>query len=269
MRPAYWRLALDWAAVQPKRDEAPQWDRRSDGCMRGLPPCAPFAGIRDELRAVASQQRAGGGFEVVVALSGVPDWAAHAPGGCERAGTRPRSRPLRNDAVPAYRALVRSLLDVARAEGVELRWWSPWNEPNHPAFISPQRAHCRVGSTALAPGVYARLVRALATELDAAPGDQRIVLGDLAGLVRPRRYGAGVAEFVRELPSDVVCAGPVWAQHAYAGGGEGGPGAVDELERALASRGGCAARARIWVTETGSGAPHAGRARSRGDEQLR
>ncbi len=27
-------------------------------------------------------------------------------------------------------------------QGAELRYWSPWNEPNHPYFISPQRLVC-------------------------------------------------------------------------------------------------------------------------------
>jgi hypothetical protein len=268
MRPTFWRLSVDWAALQPRRSQPPAWDRRVDGCARGEPPCAPYGGIREALRAVASQQRTSGGFEAVVVLYGVPEWAARRAAGCERDGTQPRARAIRSDALPAYRALVRSLLRLAAAEGIELRWWSAWNEPNHPFFISPQRARCDTDSPALAPRVYSRLVRALAAELRVAPGDQRLVLGDLAGLARPHRTGAGVGEFLDALPDDVVCAGAVWAQHAYAGSGEGGPGVVDVLADALRRRGGCAARARIWVTETGTGAPHAGQRRSRETAEL-
>jgi hypothetical protein len=269
MHPSYWRIAVDWASAQPHRDTPPVFDSPVDGCMRGRPPCAPYAGIRDELRALASAQRAGRDVQAVVLLYGTPSWAAVNPDGCERPGTTARSRPIRDDALPAYRTFVRALLDLAQKEGVALPWWSPWNEPNHPTFISPQRRRCRTSSRALAPAVYARLVRALAAELRAEPGDQQIVLGDLAGFAGPHRYGAGVKEFVAALPADVLCAGPVWAQHAYAGSGEGGPGSVEQLERALDARGGCAARARIWVTETGAGAPHAGQQRSTSRAALR
>ena len=41
------------------------------------------------------------------------------------------------------------------------------------------------------------------------------------------------------------------------------------LERALDARGACPARARIWVTETGAGAPRPGRARPAGDAERR
>ena len=35
--------------------------------------------------------------------------------------------------------LVAQTLALGRQEHVALRWWAPWNEPNHPAFVSPQR----------------------------------------------------------------------------------------------------------------------------------
>ena len=111
-----------------------RWDR-----------AASYAGLRDELAAVASQQRAaggGGGFQVVIDIFGTPAWAARAPSGCERLGTRPFSRPLSAAAIADYRALIASLLALGDREGVALDWWSPWNEPNDPVFISPQRAAC-------------------------------------------------------------------------------------------------------------------------------
>ena len=271
LRPAYWRLAVYWPHVQPRAGVAPDWDRPVDGCMRGSPPCAPFAGVRDQLRAVASRQRDGAGFEVAVLIYGAPDSAARPASGCERAGTSPAARPIASRALPAYRALVRSLLGLARREGVALPHWSPWNEPNHPTFISPQRARCDADAPALAPAVYATLVRALAAELRAAPGDQRIVLGELAGFAGPRPHGAGISEFVAALPADVLCAGGVWGQHAYPrrGPAAAAAGPVGELERALDRRGPCGRRARIWVTETGAGAPHAGELRQAGARELR
>jgi hypothetical protein len=214
---------------------------------------------------VRSQQRAAGGWEVLVSLYGVPAWAARRAGGCERPGTGPRSRPLTDAGLLGYRALVRSLLELARAEGVVLRWWTPWNEPNGPFFVSPQREGCSTNSTALAPGVYTRLARALRTELETEPGDQGIVVGELADYSDRRRYGASIPEFYDALPDDVVCSASVYSQHAYAQRGQEAddPGAIGQLKRTLADRP-CSAGKPIWVTETGVGGAHVGDRRSGG-----
>ena len=36
-----------------------------------------------------------------------------------------------------YTRFVERVLAEAREQGAELKYWSPWNEPNHPYFISP------------------------------------------------------------------------------------------------------------------------------------
>jgi hypothetical protein len=263
LRPALYRLSVDWAALQPSPDRPPDWTMPANGCVRDIGPCAPYAGIRDELRAVRSAQQAVGGFQVVVVLYGVPAWAAQPAGGCERPGIQPRSRPITDAGLDAYRRLIRSLLELARSEHVALPWWSPWNEPNGPFFISPQRESCARDSRLRSPDVYARLARALKAELDAAPGDQRLVIGELAGFRGARRFGASIAQFVGALPDDVVCSAAVYAQHAYAQRGDrvDDPGPVGELERTLDRRP-CARGKRIWVTETGVGGAHAGDSRS-------
>jgi hypothetical protein len=265
LRPRYFRLAVDWAQLQPHRDGPIEWDKPADGCMRGQPPCVPYAGLRDVLRAVRSQQQAVGGFEVLVAPYGVPDWAARAAGGCERSNIGPRSRPITDAGLDGYRAMIRSLLALAREEGVELRWWTPWNEPNGPFFISPQRQGCSTNSTALAPGVYTRLARALRDELRAAPGRHDLVVGELADVSDRRRYAASIPEFFDALPDDVLCAAGVFSQHAYAQRGQEAddPGAVGQLERTLAGRP-CTRGKPIWVTETGVGGAHVGDRRAGG-----
>ena len=271
LHPAYLRLVVDWAALQPSPGEPPRLDGPDDGCLRGRPPCGAFAGLRDVLSAVASQQRAQGGFEVMIVIDGAPGWAAAPPSGCERPGTTAISRPIRTSALPAYRALIAALLALGRREGVELRWWSPWNEPNHPYFVSPQRADCDAGSPALSPGVYTELVRAMAAELRAAGGDHRLVLGELAGFTAAGPRATSIAQFVAALPADVVCLGGVWSVHHYARleAGAAATGPVGELESALDRREPCARTARIWVTETGAGATHAGRPRTGGAAELR
>jgi hypothetical protein len=272
LRPAYYRLVIDWAKVQPDAGRPPAWDQPQDGCMRGIGPCGSFAGVRDILRAVRSEQDAHGGWEVSVLIYGAPQWAARGPGGCERSTATGHARPLNDAGLKAYRELVRSLLALGRSTGVALRWWSPWNEPNHPAFISPQRARCDASAPPVAPQTYATLARAMRAELDAAPGDQWLILGDFAGLPRSSDKSETIGEFLRALPDDVVCSAAAWATHSYAVPGRphgtAAADAVGDLERALAGRA-CSRGKPVYVTETGVGAPHAGDNRPRGASALR
>lgn len=266
LRPAYYRLSVDWSQLQPSPGTPAVLDKPDDGCMRGQAPCGLFAGIRDQLRAAKSQQEAEGGWQVVVVLYGVPDWAARPAGGCERPDIGPRSRPINARGLDGYRRLIRDLLSVARQEGVELRWWSPWNEPNQEFFISPQRPRCDGRAAALAPDVYAQLVRAASAELKADGAPHDLVLGDLAGVDGPGPRVTGIAEFVRELPDDVACAGTVWAQHAYVEPSANGP--VGQLRRALDRRP-CTRGKHLWITETGVGGAHAGERRDVSRSELR
>jgi hypothetical protein len=203
LRPEFFRLLVDWSKLQPSAGAAPDLAAPVDGCARGRAPCAASDGLREQLRAVKARQEADGGWRVVVTLYGTPAWAAAPAAACEREGTEPRSRmpDLR-----AYRGLVRALQDLARAEGVELELWSPWNEPNHPYFLSPQRARCAGDAPPLAPARYARLVRCRAAarpaarprragRLRPAPGHRRLRRGVHRGAaarrgVRPRAVGA-------------------------------------------------------------------------------
>jgi hypothetical protein len=212
------------------------------------------------LRALAARQEADGGWEVVVVLAGVPEWAARPPSGCERPTASARARPFSEAGRAAYKRLVRDLWEVGQREGVELRWWSPWNEPNHPAFVSPQRMACDPGAPAESPRVYADIVR-LAAEALEGTGAQ-LVLGELAGFRRATPRGAGVGEFVRALPDDVACAAAVWAQHEYASPDDERAApfardAVAEVRAALDERP-CTRGLPIWVTETGVGGARAG-----------
>jgi hypothetical protein len=271
LRPHLYRLTIDWAALQPDPGRPAILDMPSDGCARGEAPCAPYAGIRDQLRAIRSQQVAGGGFEVMVVFYGVPPWAAAQAKGCERPKIEPRSRPITDAGLRGYRALVGQLHDLADAEGVDVRWWSVWNEPNGAFFISPQRAACSRDSEPISPRVYTRLARALKSELDAMPGDQDLVIGEMAGVARAGRYGTGSGQFLRGLPDDVVCSAKVVAQHGYARlpGTQTLPGdPIAETEKALDERP-CARDTPLWITETGVGGAHAGDDRPTGPAELR
>jgi hypothetical protein len=267
LKPPLYRLAVDWASLQPSPNGPIDWTKASDGCMRSLQPCQPYSGIRDILRAIHSEQQAGNGFATMVVFYGVPDWAARPASGCERDDITARSRPITDQGLQAYQRMVRSLEQLAKREGVSIGWWSPWNEPNGPFFISPQRAQCSGTSKALAPAVYAKLAGALRQELQ--PG-QQMVVGELAGLENARKYGSSIKEFFAGLPDSVVCNAGVFAQHAYAKRSDAAddPGAVGALEQVLDTRP-CAAKKPIWVTETGVGGPHVGDERSPKEESIR
>jgi hypothetical protein len=249
---------LDWPSLQPEAGAPPNLEIPNGGCLRDVQPCGPWAGVRDQLRAAASRQKATG-MQVLVVISGTPAWAARPASGCERAGIEPRSRTPRPDALPAYRRLVTDTLAAAAQEGVRLRYWSAWNEPNHPYFISPQRDRCSASAPSAAVGPYVELARALNAALAEAPGEQEYVLGELAGLMTRKPRNTGVEEFARALPDDLVCGAKAWAQHGYVGGRD----PVDGAAHGLRSHG-CARAPEIWITETGVGGPRRGRDRATG-----
>jgi hypothetical protein len=291
LHPTYLRLLVDWAALQPDPDRPPALEAPVSGCAREVGPCGAYAGIRAELDAIAGQQRAagrdldgedvdgggtdvsraadggagsgatsGGDFNVVIDIFGVPAWAADPPAGCELAGTTPFSRPLRPAAIAGYRALIRSLLALAARVGVSLEWWSSWNEPNNPLFISPQRATCAASSPMLSAAVYAQLARAMAAELNGDGGAHHLLLGELDDYPTDSPHRTSIASFIAALPADVLCLAGAWSVHDYAARGAFASSAdpVEALESALDSRGGCAREAPIWVTEAGAGAPRPG-----------
>jgi hypothetical protein len=265
LHPTYLRLLVDWAALQPGPDRPPRLEAPVSGCARDVGPCGAYAGIRAELEAIATQQRAPGGglsgdFKVVIDIFGVPAWAAAPPSGCELARTTPFSRPLGPAAIVGYRALIRSLLALATRAGVSLEWWSPWNEPNNPLFISPQRVACNAHSPPLSPAVYAQLAGAMAAELKADGGVHRLLLGELDDYPTDSPHRTSIASFIAALPADVVCLAEVWSVHDYAARGAFASSAdpVEALESALDSRSACTRETPIWVTETGAGAPRPG-----------
>jgi hypothetical protein len=249
LRPQVFRLLVDWSQVQPAPGATPDLAALRDGCLRGRPPCAPYAGVRDLLRALAARRRADGGWAVVMSVYGAPQWALEPVAGCPDGGR------IRLD---AYRAFLRALADAAREAGVEVVRWSPWNEPNHPVFLAPQRPACDREAPSRSPAAYAELVRATREALGPRTP---LLLGEVAGYDRPRRDATGAAEFAAALPRDVACAGDVWAQHAYVGRGTselaadreaGGHAKLLEAVTAALDAHGCERRHRLWITETGA-----------------
>ena len=83
IRPDYFRLVIDWASLQPTADAPANFSAPHAGCMRATGPCLGWAGVHDQLRALASRQREGG-WQALVVVTSTPDWAAAPAGGCER-----------------------------------------------------------------------------------------------------------------------------------------------------------------------------------------
>jgi hypothetical protein len=271
LHPTYARLLVDWAALQPSAASPPSLEGPIDGCARAAAPCGAYRGIAEDLAAIASQQRAAraegrADFQVVLDIFGVPSWAAAAPSGCEAPATQPFSRPIAAAGLAGYRRLIRALLELGAREGVQLGWWSPWNEPNNPQFLSPQRASCTTSSPSLAAGIYAQLAQAMADELAIDGGAHHLLLGELAAYPTDSVHRTSVTSFVAALPASVVCLSSVWSIHEYAsfGAHASHTQAVATLEHAIDARGECGRAASVWVTETGAGAPDPGR--RRGDD---
>jgi hypothetical protein len=250
IHPAVYRVIVPWAASQPDPAQPPALDVPSSGCMRDKPPCAGYANLRGQLQAVATR-----GWQVMVVVTGMPKWAAAPIVGCDRSTSSTAAGP-RAAALPAYRRLIAQVLAMAREEGANVRYVSPWNEPNHPYFLAPQRAACDAASPSLAAKPYAQLARAAAAELS---GDQQLVLGETAGILEPTSRATSVPELIRALPRRLVCSARVWSQHAYIGGTD----PVATVTRALDSRR-CPRRHAIWITETGVGPAPGGLSLARG-----
>jgi hypothetical protein len=256
--PAVYRLVLYWPAIQPEAGAPPDLDGFNGGCMRDKQPCAGYGGVRDQLRALASRQR-DGGWEALVVVAGTPEWAARPASGCERRRIGPTNRMPRTDALGAYRRLVTDVLAAAREEGATLRYWAPWNEPNHPYSSSPQRAFCSGDAPVVSAGPYVEVASALRRALARARGDQRYVLGEVAVMVRRLPITTTVNEFLEALPARLVCGAAAWTQHTYLGGED----VLDDVTERLAAKG-CDRRHAIWMTETGAGAPRTATARTGG-----
>lgn len=261
LRPSYVRVLVPWERLQPSAGRKPNWDAPPEGCPKRMPRCASPRGLRAVLHAIGRRQAADGGWRILAVPYFTPLWAvAGPPTGCQK--LRNRHARTQMPRIAAYRRFLRALNALADKTGVKIDYITPWNEPNHPGFLQPQRAQCRVSSKAVAPRAYAKLVRAAKRELRYG---QTIVLGSLAGLQNPRVYGAGAAEFIRRLPHDVACTSGPFAQHAYIGARGRGGRAPRPADPANASRYGlldgviaaldakaCPEVKPLWIAETGT-----------------
>ncbi|MDX8152970.1 hypothetical protein SK069_15330 [Patulibacter brassicae] len=270
------RLDVRWDLLQPAAEQPLDPDRPlGDGCGRGgVPPCGGAQTLRAALVALAARQRERPGrFGVLVSFWGMPTWAGAPGSGCEAAAARAGARPLAPGREDAYRAAIRAAAEAAAQAGARIDGWSPWNEPNAPYFLDPQRSTCDADGTGepVAVGPYGRLVRAMDAELRAGgPARGPLVVGELAAWAAPSRRAVPADEFLRALPDDVLCRADVVSLHGYlearprSGRGEPIAAGLAALDRRR-----CLDGVPAWITETGVGAPRAGGARDASGTILR
>jgi hypothetical protein len=258
MKPALYRIVLYWPSLQPSANAPADLGAYNGGCLRDKLPCAAYAGVRDQLLALAARQRQGGA-EGFAMITGTPEWAARPPSGCERRRIGPTNRMPRPDALKAYRKLVGDVLALAKQAGATLRYWAPWNEPNHPYSSSPQRAYCSGSAPPVSIQPYVQVANALRSALEKAPGTQKYVVGEVAVMTRRLPITTSVHEFLQALPAKLVCGAAAWTQHTYIGG----LNVLGDVDRLLKAKR-CDRRLPIWMTETGAGAPRTSSARTGG-----
>ena len=204
----------------PPSDAPPDLDALNGGCLRDKLPCAAFAGVRDQLRGARRAPARG-------RLGGLRGGRRHAGvGGAARLGLRARrhgaAQPdaARRRAAPPTARLVARHARRGREEGATLRYWAPWNEPNHPYSSSPQRPRrAAPPSRASRRGPTSRSRGALRAAR--SRGARRPALRARRGR---RRWSAGApsprpsASSSRRCPRGWCAAPRAWTQHAYIGG---------------------------------------------------
>lgn len=264
--PTFVRVEVRWDLLQP--DAATPLDPSrptSDGCGRErTPPCAAPVTLAATLGAVAAAQRAHPGrFRLLLTFWGMPAWAGDRAAGdrCGPAPVRDGARPLAPGREADYRAAIRAVAAAAGAAGARVDGWTPWNEPNAPYFLSPQRTACRDDAAPSSPAAYARMAVAMDEQLRTLDprARGRLVLGELASWAAPSGRAVPADEFLRALPDDVLCRAAVVTLHGYlearprSGRGEPVAAGLRELDRRP-----CLDGRPAWITETGVGAPRGG-----------
>jgi hypothetical protein len=150
---------------------------------------------------VISEARARG-LKLLVTISGpVPKWAT----GNHRSYTYK----------PSATRFQRFVTAVGKRYRGQVAMWSVWNEPNHPAFLTPQFAGSRGHRYAYSPKLYRSLFLAADRGLRASGnGGVRLLMGETAPrgtgkVVAPLRFLRGVLAPRGRFPADG------YAHHAY------------------------------------------------------
>jgi hypothetical protein len=180
------------------------------------------------------------GLEPIVTISEAPQWAERYQPGDEL--LMPTDRYLgtvRPDAAEfaQFAHAITTRYGGSFAGLPRVRWWQPWNEPNHHNDLNPQFEiapdEAATATTPLAsPAIYRELLQGFAQAAHAVHADNVVVAGGLAPFFRPQPGGRASAPltFARELlcmdaanrPKASCPGGPLefdaWSQHPYTSG---------------------------------------------------
>ena len=202
-----------------RRRRPPTWTSRRPAACATIGPCLGWGGVREQLRALASRQREGGWKTLVVftehaGLGGEPAERVRAPAG--RAALAPAARRTRCPPTARWSATCSS---AAGEEGAALTLLEPLERAQPPGVHQPAAAGVRPGGAEHARPPPTRRSRGRCSRRwTTRPGDQQLVLGETAGLMKSTRYVTSVPDFIAGLPTRPVCRPPCGTQHAYIGG---------------------------------------------------
>jgi hypothetical protein len=270
------RFWVTWADIAPAGAVKPQGFDASNYADPGY----RWASTDRALQAVVAS-----GLQPILTISDAPAWAErHAPGDQTWAAGERLDGTVRPDP-GEFGAFAQAI--TTRYSGTvpglpRVRWWQPWNEPNHHNDLNPQfdiapDKFATADTPLLAPALYRQLLRSFATAAKRVRADNVIVAGGLAPFFRPEPGGraASPLTFMRALlcmdardrPKASCPGGPlpfdVWSQHPYTSGNAwhhanspydvslGDMPKVVKLLRAAEKAGRIAShgRVRLWVTE--------------------
>ena len=170
IKPAYFRLVIDWASVQPSADAPADLERPARRLhARDRPvPRTGRACATSSRRSPRASARAGGRRWSCSPTT--PDWAAAAPSGCERPGTRARNRAAARRGArrlpPADHRRARRRPAGGRRPALLERL-----ERAEPSRRSSARSAptCDLSAPSLAPATYADLARNLQSRRSTRP----------------------------------------------------------------------------------------------------
>jgi len=195
------RLTAGWSVIAPEPRSRRRPGQPFDATDSRTYPAVGWERLDEAIRA---SDRAGLQTQVDLAFW-APRWAVRKPSrDRDRERNRPDPQAFGQFAAAAARRYDGTFPDPQNRKRSlpAVRLWTTWNEPNHPAFLSPQwRKDGRGGFRPASPHTYRAMHEAAYDALKKASPANRVLLGGTAstGSHRPGRGGVPPLKFARAL----------------------------------------------------------------------